>query len=163
VPQKASAPIVLGIDPGLAATGWAVVTNGGGGFRLLRSGTITTTARTPLPQRLAQAHGALQSIVEAWRPTVVAIEAVYSKEAAPGASFAVGASQTLAMLLAGQSGLPVVEVTASTVKKAVAGNGRAGKGAVARAVQTLLGGADGLSGHAADAAAIALAGYLVSE
>lgn len=160
---KPVTPIVLGIDPGLAATGWAVVTNGGAGFRLLRSGTITTAARTPLPQRLAQAHGALQSIVDAWRPTVVAIEAVYSKQEAPGASFAVGASQTLAMLLAGERGLSVVEVAASTVKKAVAGNGRAGKGAVARAVQTLLGGADGLSGHAADAAAIALAGYLVSE
>lgn len=144
--------------------GWAVVTNGPEGFRLLRAGTIAIPTALPLPQRLVTAHQELRGVMERWEPSLVAIEAVYSKGAAPGASFSVSAAQTIALLVAGQKDLPCVQIAATTVKKAIAGNGRAGKAAVAQALHTLFGiDSDGLTGHATDAAAIALAGCLATE
>jgi len=146
VPGAESPPmVVLGIDPGLASTGYGVVARRGDRLVALDGGVIETSADSPRERRLAQLHA-----------EVGALEDLYFGQNARTA-FAVGQGRGVAMLAAGQRGVPCASYTPQQVKGAVCGSGRAAKEQVCRMVVALL----GLSGetpseHAADALAVAV-------
>jgi crossover junction endodeoxyribonuclease RuvC len=152
--------IVLGIDPGLASTGYGVVATGGGagGGRLvaLDGGVISTHKDTAQEQRLTDVHTAVDALLVEHSPDAVALEELYFGQNVRTA-FAVGHARGVVMLAAGQHRIPCTSYTPQKVKAAVCGNGRAEKDQVARMVKTLLGlSEEPRPDHAADALAVAI-------
>jgi crossover junction endodeoxyribonuclease RuvC len=148
--------IVLGIDPGLANTGYGVVTRRGGRLVALDGGVIETRAGAPAERRLADIHARVQALLAEHEPAVLALEELYFGQNVRTA-FAVGQARGAAMLAAGQRGVPCASYTPQQVKGAVCGNGRAGKEQVARMVKTLLGLLEQpRPDHASDALAVAV-------
>lgn len=148
--------IVLGIDPGLANTGYGVVARRGGRLAALDGGVIETRAGVAIERRLADVHAAVDALLVEHAPDAVALEELYFGQNVRTA-FAVGHARGAVMLAAGQHGVPCTSYTPQKVKGAVCGNGRAGKEQVARMVQTLLDLPElPTPDHAADALAVAM-------
>ncbi len=148
--------IVLGIDPGLANTGYGVVALRGGRLAALDGGVIETAAQAPLERRLAEIHAAVDALMAEHEPDALALEQLYFGQNVRTA-FAVGQARGVAMLAAGQRGIACASYTPQQVKAAVCGNGRAQKDQVSRMVGTLLGLAQKpRPDHAADALAVAV-------
>jgi crossover junction endodeoxyribonuclease RuvC len=148
--------IVLGIDPGLARTGFGVVAADGSRVRLLAQGAVTTAAGLDTGTRLASIAAAVGELVERHRPDAVAVESLYVG-ANPRAILAVGQARGAALAACGRSGVPSAEYSPAQVKTAVCGYGRAEKGQVGRMVAAILGlAAAPASEHAADALAVAI-------
>jgi crossover junction endodeoxyribonuclease RuvC len=154
--------IVLGIDPGLASTGYGVIATDRAGARgeqrlqACAAGVIETGARAAPETRLAELHAEIDALLVEHRPDAVALEELYFGQNARTA-FAVGQGRGVAMLAAGQRGVPCTSYTPQQVKSAVCGNGRAGKDQVCRMVAMLCGLAQRPpSDHATDALAVAV-------
>jgi crossover junction endodeoxyribonuclease RuvC len=148
--------IVLGIDPGLANTGYGVVRRRGGRLVALDGGVVETSASLSPERRLADLHLAICDLIVQHEPDAMALEELYFGANVRSAS-AVGQARGVVMLAAGQRRIACSGYTPQQVKSAVCGNGRAGKDQVARMVQSLL----SLSeiprpDHAADALAVAV-------
>jgi crossover junction endodeoxyribonuclease RuvC len=148
--------IVLGIDPGLANTGYGVVAQHRGRLVALDGGTIRTRSALPIERRLADIHAAVDALLVEHEPDGVALEELYFGQNVRTA-FAVGQARGVVLLAAGQRGLPCESYTPQAVKGAVCGNGRADKEQVARMVAALLSlSAPPSTDHAADALAVAV-------
>jgi crossover junction endodeoxyribonuclease RuvC len=148
--------VVLGIDPGTAATGYGVVHCAGSRLRAIEDGVIQTSAGTPLERRLADILARVGGLLDSYSPDAIAIEELYFGANARTA-FAVGQARGVVLLAAGQRGIPSRSYTPQQVKGAVCGHGRAGKDQVARMVARLLGLSEPPSpDHAADALAVAI-------
>ncbi|MHB1522658.1 MAG: crossover junction endodeoxyribonuclease RuvC [Candidatus Dormibacteria bacterium] len=131
--------LVLGLDPGLALTGWALVDGGGGGrLRLRGSGCLTTSSQLGEPQRLLALSQQAEELLAMAGAEVVAVEKLFFQR---NVSTAMAVSQARGVLLcaAARRGLPVAEYTPGEVKRAVTGSGSADKRQVARMVQLILG------------------------
>jgi crossover junction endodeoxyribonuclease RuvC len=148
--------IVLGIDPGLANTGFGVVARRGGRLVALDGGCIETAAASAPERRLAAIHARVCELLDEHRPDAVALEELYFGANARSA-FAVGQARGVVMLAAGQRGIACAGYTPQQVKGAVCGTGRAAKEQVGRMVQALLGLVEPPTpDHAADALAVAI-------
>jgi crossover junction endodeoxyribonuclease RuvC len=153
--------IVLGIDPGLASTGFGVVAAGAGsragaGLAAVVAGVIRTGAQAPAEARLAKIHAEIEALLIEHRPDAMALEELYFGQNARTA-FAVGQGRGAAMLAAGQRGVPCASYTPQQVKAAVCGSGGADKAQVSRMVLSLLGRQESsLPDHASDALAVAI-------
>lgn len=150
---------VLGVDPGLAATGYAVIGEDGRGFRLLVEGTVRTEATEPLPARLGRIYQTLAQVVETWDPWGVALEDVYLARNAPSAMYTVQVTGVVLLLAQGRE---VFRYAPRAVKRWICGNGSAPKEQVWDMVAHLLGRRPS-SDHAADAAALALCALLEAQ
>jgi crossover junction endodeoxyribonuclease RuvC len=148
--------IVLGIDPGVANTGYGVVAQQRGRLYALDGGVVETSAQLDPPRRLASIFDRITELIDEYEPDAVALEDLYFGTNARSA-FAVGQARGVVMLAAGRRGIPCVSYTPQQVKGAVCGSGRAAKDQVQRMVQTLLS-LDELPrpDHAADALAVAI-------
>jgi crossover junction endodeoxyribonuclease RuvC len=148
--------IILGVDPGTAATGYGIVERTGSHLRALDYGCFETTPALELPARLALIHQAMTDLIAEHRPVSVGVERLFFNRNAQTA-FAVGQARGVVLLAAAQAGLPVFEYGPHEVKMAVTGYGRAAKGQVQRMVQAVLG-MDTLPrpDDAADALAVAI-------
>jgi crossover junction endodeoxyribonuclease RuvC len=148
--------IVLGIDPGLANTGYGVVERRGGRLVALDGGVIQTRAGVPQERRLTDIHAGVEALMREHHPDAVALEELYFGQNVRTA-FAVGQARGVVMLVAGQHGVPCASYTPQQVKGAVCGSGRAEKDQVARMVKTLLAlTEEPRPDHAADALAVAV-------
>jgi crossover junction endodeoxyribonuclease RuvC len=148
--------IVLGIDPGLANTGYGVVARRRGRLLALDGGVITTPAGLAPERRLAEIHAAVDALLDEHAPDAMALEELYFGQNVRTA-FAVGQARGVVVLAAGQHGVPCTGYTPQQVKGAVCGSGRAQKDQVARMVKTLLGlSEEPRPDHAADALAVAV-------
>jgi len=128
---------LLGLDPGTATFGWGVVDGGGLRPTHVAHGAIRTPASAPLGARLATIRDALAALVVEHRPDRIAIERLYAQGNTQSA-MAIGAARGIALLVAADHGLELVEATPSEMKRAIAGDGREDKRAVTRAVTRLL-------------------------
>jgi len=129
---------VLGVDPGLAITGYGVVEAAPtGDVQPIAYAAIRTSAQTPLAQRLAQLYDALARVITTYRPDVMAVERLFFGRNVTTA-LTVGQARGVTLLCAAQHALDVVEYTPAEVKQAVAGYGAAPKVQVQYMVQTLL-------------------------
>jgi crossover junction endodeoxyribonuclease RuvC len=148
--------IVLGIDPGLANTGYGVVARHGARLVALDGGVIETAPGVAGEQRLAELHAALRDVLEQHSPDAIALEDLYFG-ANVRSAFAVGQARGVAMLVAGQAAVSCFAYTPQQIKAAVCGSGRAPKEQVSRMVATLLAlREEPRSDHAADALAVAI-------
>jgi crossover junction endodeoxyribonuclease RuvC len=147
---------VLGIDPGTAITGYAIVEETEGRLQLVVIGVITTPAKTPLPSRLQQIYGELAQIVATHQPDSSAVEELFFSRNARTA-MSVGHARGVTLLALADAGLPIVEYTPMQIKQAVTGYGNAGKHQVQEMVRMLLNLDDvPKPDDAADAAAVAI-------
>ena len=148
--------IVLGIDPGLANTGYGVVERRGGRLVALDGGVVETRAPASNEQRLGELHAALTALLREHTPHAMALETLYFGQNVRTA-FAVGQARGVAMLCAGQHGIACFSYTPQQVKGAVCGSGRAPKDQVGRMVAALLALPSAPHpDHAADALAVAI-------
>ena len=148
--------IVLGIDPGVANTGYGVVARQRGRLVALDGGVVETAPALDAGRRLAAIHERVGGLLDEYRPDAVALEDLYFGANARSA-FAVGQARGVVMLAAGQRGVPTASYTPQQVKGAVCGNGRAPKEQVQRMVAALLSLPDlPRPDHAADALAVGI-------
>jgi crossover junction endodeoxyribonuclease RuvC len=148
--------IVLGIDPGVANTGYGVVAHDRGRLVALDGGVIETSAGLDPGARLARIHARVGELLDGYRPDAVAVEDLYFGANARSA-FAVGQARGVVILAAGQREIACTSYTPQQIKSAVCGSGRADKGQVQRMVQTLLALPElPRPDHAADALAVAI-------
>jgi len=144
---------VLGIDPGSRWTGWGVLEGKAGAVKQLGVG-VVVAGRGELSARLGAIATEVERLIEEWRPESVAVERAFVGKNSASA-LRIGEVRGAVLATAGRAGLPVVDYPPATVKAAVTGYGVAEKGAVARAIAQLLGGAPE-AGDATDALAVAL-------
>lgn len=130
--------IVLGIDPGTAATGYGVVERTGSRLRAVDYGCLETLSTQELPRRLLEVHGAVTELIRTHQPALVGVERLFFNRNVQTA-FAVGQARGVVLLAAAEAGLPVFEYGPHEVKMAVTGYGRADKVQVQRMVQVVLG------------------------
>ena len=146
----------MGIDPGVANTGFGVVRVAGGRMSAVDAGVVEAASGRPLEARLATIHAELEKLISWHEPEAVALEELYFGKNARSA-IAVGQARGVAMLAAAQNEIPCFDYTPQTVKASVCGHGGAGKGQVQQMVASLLGlPRKPESDHAADALAIAI-------
>jgi crossover junction endodeoxyribonuclease RuvC len=151
--------IVLGIDPGLAATGYAVLDAQNGRLRLLDSGCAKSTNRRPLEVRVRAIYDGLSEVLARWRPGLAVLEGLYSEYEFPRTAILMGHVRGVICLAADQNGARVLEVSPAEVKHALTGSGRASKEQIQRAVTRMLSLKEPPeSEHACDALALAIVG-----
>jgi len=148
---------VLGIDPGLNVTGYGCVDFRGRDADVVEAGTLTTNAKAPLADRIAQIHADLADLLADLRPDVVAVEKLYAHTKHPRTSILMAHARGVVLLAARQAGLGVCDLPATKVKKSLTGNGHASKQQVQRAIRSTCNLADlPRPADVADALAIAL-------
>lgn len=130
--------IVLGIDPGTAATGYGIVERTGSQLRALDYGCLETLSTQALPTRLLEIHRAITELILTHQPAQLGVERLFFNRNVMTA-FAVGQARGVVLLAAAEHGLPVFEYGPHEVKMAVTGYGRADKSQVQRMVQMVLG------------------------
>jgi crossover junction endodeoxyribonuclease RuvC len=129
-----SAARILGVDPGLNVTGYAVLAIEAPAPRLCEAGVIRTTPRASLAVRVAEIYQGLREVVASLAPNVMALEQLFSVYKHPRTAILMGHARGVICLAAAEVGIPVVHYAATRVKKALTGNGRAPKAQMQRAV-----------------------------
>ncbi len=148
--------LVLGIDPGIAITGWAIVSEEKGKVNLLSSGAITTSADLSTSDRLLKLHKLLSLLISKYHPDAASLESLFFNTNAKTALI-VGQARGVIQLALSQQKIPIIEYTPLQVKMALTGYGRADKNQIQQMVKTILKLPKILSPNdVADAAAIAL-------
>lgn len=148
--------IILGIDPGLAHTGWGIISQHKSSLRCVAYGCIETKASDDLPFRLKKIHDQLKLIIDKFRPSHVGIETVWFGKNV-SAAFATGQARGAALVACAFYNLDIMEFAPREIKLAVVGEGSAEKEQVQYMVSHLLK-LDHIPkpDHAADALACAL-------
>lgn len=147
---------IMGIDPGLGCTGWAVISVNRGDAYLLDCGVIRTKPTDPIDERLHKIHRGCSDVIEFHSPNVAAIESIFVNTN-PRSSLKLESARGAIILTMAIAGLQVREYSSTQVKRAVTGFGRAEKGDVAQMVQRILNiECDKMAADAFDAIAIAL-------
>jgi crossover junction endodeoxyribonuclease RuvC len=129
---------VLGIDPGLTATGYGVIDAEASGARMVACGVLRTRPREPRAIRLARIHDHVAALLLEHGATELAIEQQFVAENVRSA-MAIGEARAAAMVAAARAGVPVHEFPPAAVKEAVAGWGGAPKEQVRQMVMVHLG------------------------
>lgn len=148
--------IILGIDPGLANTGWGVIERNGSRCSAIAYGCISTKPAEPLAQRLARIHDDIRSVIARYAPAECAVESVFFGTNAKSA-FATGQARGVALLATADGALELAEYSPVQIKSVVVGSGSAEKNQVAYMVRTILAlDHEPKPDHAADALAAAI-------
>lgn len=156
--------IIMGIDPGLNATGYGVIAAQEGRVQFLTAGTIRPPANQPLANRLVFLYEALARVIEAHQPRTVVLEELFTHHRYVTTATMMAHARGVACLLSAQHHVPVVDYPPTRVRKALAGYGSASKEQVARVVGAWLGVEDpSWSTDATDALALAIAHAHISE
>lgn len=151
---------ILGIDPGLATTGWAVVDfNKDGKPHPVDYGAITTPKEMETSQRLVEIYEDMIELVREFKPESAGIETLIFCNNITSAMFVAEARGVVRLVLE-QNNIPIKEFTPLQVKDAVTGYGKAGKKQVQESVKVLCNLASiPKPDDAADAIAVAIASY----
>jgi crossover junction endodeoxyribonuclease RuvC len=158
---------ILGIDPGLQITGYAVVEISPKGPLICEAGVIRTSEgreASGMAPRLCSLYDGLVEVLDQFPPRVVAVEQLYAHYQHPRTAILMGHARGVIFLAAGQRQLPVVSYNATSIKKTITGNGRASKDQVQRTIQRELN-LPGLPepSDVADALAVALCHYYMQK
>lgn len=147
---------VLGIDPGLLHTGWAVIDTAGQMRKYVASGVILPKTTLPFAERLATIFRGVTELCETFAPDECSIEITFVNKN-PKTTLILGHARAAAIVAVSNRDIPVFEYEPNKIKKALTGAGHADKAAVDKMVQILLPMAHPKTPDEADAIAIALA------
>jgi len=127
--------IILGIDPGLERTGYAVLERSD---TVRDAGLIRSNSRASLASRLGEIAASLDEVMDEWRPQLVAVEELFAHYKHPRTAILMGHVRGVVLLAAARRGIGVLGLPSTHIKKALTGNGHAGKAQVQRAIQATL-------------------------
>jgi crossover junction endodeoxyribonuclease RuvC len=149
---------VLGIDPGLGVTGYAVVEAAGLRGRVVEAGVLRAGKPSKtLETRLDELHRGVLEVIDAYPPVALALEQVHSHWKHPRTALLMAHARGVIVLAAAQRGVPVAGYAAARIKKTLTGSGKAPKDQIQRAIQVELGLTELPEPHdVADACAVAL-------
>lgn len=148
--------VILGIDPGLANTGWGVIRVSKRNLSCLAYGCISTPSQHELSARLYKIYEQIRAVVHRYEPVSVGIESVWFGENSSSA-FATGQARGAALVACAERSLSVGEFTPTQIKLAITGTGAAEKRQIQYMVQQYLGLLEAPHpDHAADALAAAI-------
>ena len=125
---------VLGIDPGLGVTGYAVIERVDGKILLLEAGVIRGRSKKTLPERIHEIYVGLEEIVNQFKPDAMGLEELYSFYKRPRTAILMGHARGAIILAAANAGIPVYSYSATRIKKVVTGSGQATKSQMQRAI-----------------------------
>ena len=148
--------VVLGIDPGLAKTGYGIIKCDANRYRYIAHGTIITSAKEDRGSRLSTIYREIGRIAEEFRPRYAGIESLYFAKNISSA-MPVTEARGVMLLALHESGINAREFPPLEIKQAISGSGRAEKSQVQELVRVLLGlETIPTPNHAADALATAI-------
>ncbi len=147
--------LIIGIDPGLACTGWGIVAKSGSRLSHVANGQVRTNTNASLAERLVTLDTELTDVILAHRPDTGAVEEVFVNTNAQS-TLKLGQARGVCLLALARAGMPVAEYATSLVKKALVGTGRAEKTQVQAMLKILLPGVKPAGADAADALAVAI-------
>jgi len=143
--------VVLGVDPGLDETGYAVLVlsepRGTPSFaaadfyppvRIQEAGIIKTRTEKPLEVRLQEIYQGMRGLLAEAHPQAVVVEDLYTDYRHPRTAILMGHARASILLAAAEENIPVIQYSPTRIKKAITGNGRASKEQVQLMIQTLL-------------------------
>jgi len=149
----------IGVDPGLASTGFAVVEALEKRGRACHWGNIKTNPNLTFSERLNSIYYQLSEILSCWHPQLLIMEDVYVYHKFPKAVIQLGAVRGVIYLAAHHKKIDVYEIKPTELKSALTGNGRASKQQVEKITQKILNIKETIrSNHASDALALAITG-----
>ncbi|MBF0532767.1 MAG: crossover junction endodeoxyribonuclease RuvC [Candidatus Omnitrophica bacterium] len=150
---------MLGIDPGLKATGYGLIDIYGNDCRLIETGTIITSADDSLQNRIGKIYRLLAEFISEFQPQILVLEKLYAHTLHPMTASVLGHVRGVICLLCSQKNIGLVEYSPKRIRQAITGNGNAAKTQVKRLVGHMLGIDEAkLTLDAGDALALAL-GY----
>jgi len=129
---------ILGIDPGLRVCGYGLIENSSGVLKVLEAGVITTNPKQTLQQRLDEIYRSLAELITESKPDVMILEKLYAHHRHPATAFLLGHARGVICLLCAQYKLGLVEYLPTRIKKAIVGNGHAGKLQIKNMIERLL-------------------------
>jgi crossover junction endodeoxyribonuclease RuvC len=151
--------IILGIDPGLASTGFGAISCERGSPSMLKCGYIKTSPKEHISDRLSQIHLDITQLIHTVRPDLIAVENIFSLIRYPKAGILLGGVLGIIYLAVSQNNVSMKEITPKEVKNSLVGHGNADKEQIREAVKKLLHISNVKSFHASDALAIALTAF----
>lgn len=125
---------ILGVDPGLNITGYAVVEKRQGRLALVEAGMIRGRSRGDLAARLKEIHEGIADVIASLKPEIMAIEELYSHYERPRTAILMGHARGVICLAATQAAIPLKSYASTQVKRFLTGNGRAPKSQIQRAI-----------------------------
>lgn len=150
-----SEKIILGIDPGLGNTGWAIISVDGQNYKFIECGTIVTDAKSETAERLSIIGSEIEKVIGRYKPDIGCIEEVFVNKNNLS-SLKLGHARGVLIYCVAKNNIPLFEYSATNIKKTIVGIGRAEKDQVAMMVKILLPKALPKNDHEADAIACAL-------
>ena len=157
---------VVGIDPGLGVTGYAVVESGAGGPYVVEAGVLRPRGGSTktMEGRLLLIHQGILEVLDAFPPSALALEQVHSHVNHPRTAILMAHARGVIVLAAAERGVPVVGYAASRIKKTLTGSGKAPKEQMQHAIRVELGLDKLPEPHdVADACAVALCHYQIAR
>ena len=128
---------IIAVDPGIRVTGYGVLEKQGDEIIVLAAGTIKNAPRRSLAEKLARIHSEVTKLIDRYLPQAFVLEDVFYRKNIRS-TLTLGEVRGVCSLAAAQRDIPVTTYAARRVKKAIVGNGGAGKSQVQRMVQVLL-------------------------
>ncbi|MEK7517292.1 MAG: crossover junction endodeoxyribonuclease RuvC [Patescibacteria group bacterium] len=128
---------ILGVDPGIARTGWGVIECQMSNVKCQNYGCVETSAKHESSERLKEIYNSLTGIIGKYNPDSLAVEELFFNTNAKTA-FIVGQARGVILLAAGQRNIPISIYTPLQVKMAITGYGRAEKAQIGQMVKVLL-------------------------
>ena len=129
--------IILGIDPGLADTGYGVIEKCNDKMKMIACGSIKTSSRADFIERLKIIHQQLANIIKKNQPNAVAVEQLFFCKNVKTALL-VGQARGVCLMTIAENNLPIFEYTPLQVKQALTSYGRADKNQIGQMVKLLL-------------------------
>lgn len=146
---------ILGIDPGLLHTGWAIIDTAGSSRKYVASGVILPKTTGTLPERLAIIFNEVSKLIDTFSPNQCSIEITFVNKN-PRTTLILGHARAAAIVAVSTRNIPIYEYEPNKIKKALTGAGHADKSAIDKMVKILLPAANPKTPDEADAIAIAL-------
>ena len=128
---------IIGIDPGLACTGFGIIEAVNNNLNLIDYGTIKTDSKESLNIRLNTIYDDLKYIIKKYKPKVMSVEQIFYGKNVKSALL-LGHSRGVPLLLSAKFGLALYEFSARRIKQSLTGNGNATKEQVQFMVKNLL-------------------------
>lgn len=130
---------ILGIDPGLNATGYGVIAADAAGLQLLAAGVLRPSPRDPLSKRLRHLYRGLDRVIETHKPELTVLESLFVHYQHLTTAALMAHARGVACLVNAEHELTVIEYLPTRIKKAITGHGMASKDQMAKAVGLWLG------------------------
>ncbi len=129
---------ILGVDPGLRATGFGLVEVKAGTVKILDAGSIEPNTKVLFEERIAKIYHLLSGIISAHQPHVLVLEKLYAHYRHPTTACLLGHVRGVICLLAHEHKVQLIEYSVKRIRQALVGNGNATKGQVQMFVKRLL-------------------------